>query len=50
MFAEQMNAWERHQNKSWWQGSGGRGFFKQASNQKEQVARGHLPGTESRGP
>lgn len=26
MFAEQMNAWDRHQNKVWWQGGSGRGF------------------------
>lgn len=38
MFAEQMNAWDRHQNKVWWQGGSGRGFSQQPDNQGDQVA------------
>lgn len=38
MFAEQMNAWDRHQNKVWWQGESGRGFSQQPDNQGDQVA------------
>lgn len=38
MFAEQVNAWKRHQNKVWWHSGPGRGFSQQPDNQGDQVA------------
>lgn len=35
--AEQVNAWERHQNKVWWHSGSGRGFSQQPDNQGDQV-------------
>uniref|UniRef100_A0A4W2C5G5 COMM domain containing 4 n=1 Tax=Bos indicus x Bos taurus TaxID=30522 RepID=A0A4W2C5G5_BOBOX len=39
MSAEQVNAWDTHQNKVWWQEETGRVFSKQPGSRGEQVAR-----------
>lgn len=39
MSAEQVNAWDTHQNKVWWQEETGRVFSKQPGSRGEQLAR-----------
>lgn len=45
---EQVNAWDTHQNKVWWQEESGRVFSKQPGSRGEQVARARPSWTGSR--
>lgn len=50
IFAKEIDDWDRHQNKDWWEGGSGRGSSKQPGNQEDRAARRHPSWTGGRGP